>query len=191
MLSKYKDSMNTQSEPVDICGRCAEKFPTCCRIIPGMEASCIPISPEERLRLEPHALEPGVPACVEEPNSESFLRAVHKLFPGRREEIQKLYPSRNTHYRLSVTTDGSCIFLDQNGCVLPVTDRPYYCRLYPFWFIHSKLFTLTSPECLAVNTCSSTSGLLALFKTDPSALRSLHDSLLTAWGLFADEPRPR
>ena len=90
-----------------------------------------------------------------------------------------------------MTADGSCIFLNQNGCVLPVKDRPYYCRLYPFWFIHSKLFMLTSPECLAVNTCSSTSGLLALFKTDPSALRALHDSLLTAWGLFADEPRRR
>ncbi|WP_031387654.1 YkgJ family cysteine cluster protein [Desulfonatronum thiodismutans] len=181
--------MTTQAAPVDICAQCAGQFPTCCRIVPGREASCIPISPEERLRLESHASKPGIPACVEEPNSEGFLRAVHKLFPGRREIIQKLFPSRGTHFRLSVTVDGSCIFLDKNGCVLTVEHRPYYCRLYPFWFIHSQLFTLTSPECLAVNTCSTTSGLLALFKTDTSALRTLHDSLLTAWGLFADEAR--
>lgn len=181
--------MITQAEPDDICARCAEKFPTCCRIVPGTEASCIPISPEERSKLELHASKPGIPACVEESNSEGFLRSVHKLFPGRRDIIQKLFPSRDFHFRLSVTVDGSCIFLDQSGCVLPVEARPYYCRLYPFWFINSKLFTLTSPECLAVNTCSTTSGLLALFKTDPSALRTLHDSLLTAWGLFADEPR--
>ena len=172
-----------------ICVQCAGQFPTCCRIAPGMESTCFPISPEEHARMALHKSESSEPACVEEPNTEIFLRAVHKLFPGRRTEIQRLFPPLDTHYRLSVTADGSCTFLNQNGCVLPMEDRPSYCRLYPFWFINAKLFTLTSPQCLAVKTCSSTSGLLALFNTDPSALRSLYDSMLTAWGLFADEPR--
>lgn len=176
---------------IDICARCAERYPTCCRIVPGMESSCFPISPKERARLEPHAQKMGIPLCIEEPNTQSFLQAMHKLFPGRRDQIRELFPPGHTHNRLPVDSGGSCFFLDRRGCVLPVRDRPYYCRLYPFWFINSMLFTFSSPECLAVNSSSSTTGLCTLFKTDSSSLRDLHDSLSTAWALHTDDPRPR
>lgn len=174
-----------------ICARCAERYPTCCRIEPGTETSCFPISPEEQGRLVPHAAALGVPPCIEEPNSEIFVQAMHKLFPGRREQLRQAFPKDHYHLRLQVSTDGSCLFLGRTGCILPIVDRPYYCRLYPFWFINAVLFTFTSPKCLAMNSSSSTAGLCALFNIDPSALHTLHESLRNAWGLNADEPRPK
>lgn len=174
-----------------VCARCAEQYPTCCRISPGMEASCFPISSEELARLAPHAATLGVPPVVEEPNTETFVQALHKLFPGYCDQLRLAFPLHQLHFRLRVSAGGECLFLGKKGCVLPIPDRPYYCRLYPFWFINSTVFTFTSSQCLAVNNSASTAGLYALFKTDQPTLRILHDSLRIAWGLHTDELRPR
>ncbi|SDB02216.1 hypothetical protein SAMN05660653_00067 [Desulfonatronum thiosulfatophilum] len=154
-----------------------------------MEESCFPVSLEEQARLEPHALLLGTPGHSRTSNTDFFLHGLFRLFPGERQRIQVLFPEGETHRRLALTSDGSCIFLGTEGCILPRTDRPFYCRLYPFWYINAGLFTFSSRQCLAVNRVSSTAGLCALFKTDPSALRALYDTLRTAWGLPTDEQR--
>ncbi|GAB6057654.1 zinc/iron-chelating domain-containing protein [Desulfonatronum parangueonense] len=154
-----------------------------------MVDTCFPISLEEQTRLAPHAQRLGIQGHSWSPNTEFFLHSLHKLFPGERERIQVLFPEGERHCRLAIKNDGSCLFLGTNGCILPRKDRPFYCRLYPFWFINTKLFTFSSRQCLAVNRVSSTTGLCALFKTDPSALRTLYEMLRTSWGLPADEKR--
>ena len=163
--------------------------PTCCWIDPAMEETCFPLSTEEQARLAPHAERLKIQGHSQTPNTELFRRGLHKLFPGERERIQSLFPESSVHRRLALASDGSCAFLGMNGCILPITDRPFYCRLYPFWFINARLFTFSSRRCLAVNRVSTTAGLCALFKTDPSALRSLYLMLRTAWGLPTDEQR--
>lgn len=154
-----------------------------------MVESCFPISRAERKRIAVHAQRLGKPDCIQAPNSEYFLHGLHRLFPGERQRIGDLFPRNGVHYRLALAADGSCVFLGTQGCLLPDSDRPHYCRIYPFWFINTTLFTFSSRQCLAVNRCSSTAELCALFKTDPSGLRSLYDALRHAWGLSPDEPR--
>jgi Fe-S-cluster containining protein len=44
--------------------------------------------------------------------------------------------------------DGSCMFLGERGCVLPLETRPLVCRLYPFEYRESG-FTGVSSRCPA------------------------------------------
>lgn len=173
------------SDP-SICSRCAKLHPTCCRISPGREDFCFPLSPAERRLLEQHhVLENGL-HFAQSDNTPAFLCQLRRLFPRDLSAIKRLFPLHQKHDRLALTIDGACVFLGPSGCSVPVQDRPLYCRIYPFWFVGKRLTGFASPSCLAVQVATSPEGWLSLFNTDQSALWETYLLLRKSWGLDHD-----
>lgn len=167
----------------DICARCAEKYPTCCRISPGQEDSCFPLSRREQERLEQFTGSLPGPAFVQSKNTKPFLRQLHKLFPLDAAALNRLFPLNRMHQRLGVTADGSCVFLGPAGCIVPEDNRPYYCRMHPFWFVGPRLIGFASPSCLALQYHTTPEGLFSLFNTNRPALWDVYSRLRVSWGL--------
>lgn len=167
----------------EICARCAQQSPTCCRIPPGREDTCFPLSAAERKILEAHSPKAPGPSFAQSENSRIFQRELRRLFPRDQGVIARLFPLRHAHDRLALTTEGACVFLGPAGCLLPVEDRPLYCRLYPFWFVGRRLTGFASPTCLAVQSGSAPEDWLPLFDAAPAALWRTYARLRVAWGL--------
>ena len=57
---------------------------------------------------------------------------------------------RNIRYKLK-TIEERCIFLNEDGCELPIGVRPLFCRVYPFWPSQDfkNIYVLPSSDCLA------------------------------------------
>jgi len=81
-------------------------------------------------------------------------------------------------HRLKIFND-KCVFLDLNGCKLPLNSRPVYCRLYPFWFTHDlRLMFIASGKCLAISNALSHENVLAIMGDKKSDLVKLFKRLL-------------
>lgn len=163
-----------------VCGRCAEVGPTCCRLTPGQEELCFPVSDLEKGRILEVAPDAG--GFVLAPNSAAFLDNMMRLFPSERRMVRSLFPERKFHTRLATGRDGSCRFLRQGGCSLPTESRPYYCRLFPFWMSEGRLVTFDCRDCLAQRECKSVGRLLEALNSSTALLRDLHGRLRLAWG---------
>jgi len=171
-----------------VCARCAERWPTCCRLDPGVEEMCFPLSEMEWERILEQMGEQG--SFAQEPNSLPFVENLKRLFPGEKERIDALFPPYATHLRLATRPDGSCVFLGRQGCVLRQEARPYYCRLFPLWVHGSRLTMFEPARCLAVREGRTLRGVLeALGLTDKEA-RALFGRLRLAWGLPPHEGLP-
>jgi Fe-S-cluster containining protein len=170
------------SDPA-ICARCAAKQHTCCHISPGSEENCFPLSLDERERLKPYLPAGTESGAMAYPNTNGFLRLLHRMFPGERQQLQALFPEHQSHHHLALTTDGHCVFLGKQGCMVPRAARPHYCRLYPFWYVHDQLFIFATNSCLAVCQANRPERLCVLLDTNPPALRGHYTALRSAWGL--------
>lgn len=167
----------------NLCARCAEVNPTCCRLKPGEEEHCFPLSEMERDRILDVAGETG--AFVQMQNTSQFTDNIKALFPGDEELVERLFPTteHKVHLRLAITPKGACVFLSPSGCTLPRDTRPYYCRLFPFWVLGEQLVTFEARRCLVSHQARSPrEGLRLVGLTEP-ALRELHGRLRLAWGL--------
>ncbi|WP_018123540.1 zinc/iron-chelating domain-containing protein [Desulfovibrio oxyclinae] len=164
-----------------VCVRCAEHGPTCCRITPGQEEVCFPLSTAEWERIRD--FQPDKGGFVKQANSQAFIDNVKRLFPGEDEAVAELFPERGEHVRLALRSDGSCRFLGSKGCVLPRESRPYYCRLYPFWIAGGEILVFESPTCLARRECRSLNCMMRTLKTNAATVRDLYGRLRLAWGL--------
>jgi len=167
----------------DICVQCGAMHATCCQISPGREESCFPLSLEERRKLERCGVFISGPRFALSSNSKTFLRHLRRLFPQDALALHRLFPLDASHHRLALTPRGHCVFLGATGCMMRMEDRPYYCRLYPFWFIGKRLSGFASSACLAVQCSPSLTGLCSLFNTSESALWDLYTRLRVAWGI--------
>ena len=56
----------------------------------------------------------------------------------------------NVRYKLKIINE-KCIFLNDNGCSLPLNARPLFCRAYPFWLSknYKNIYVFSSTDCLA------------------------------------------
>ncbi|THB70764.1 MAG: zinc/iron-chelating domain-containing protein [Desulfovibrio sp.] len=164
-----------------ICERCAEQGPTCCRLDPGMEEFCFPVSVKEWERILDHAGEKG--SFVQEANSSNFVDNIKRLFPRERELVDKLFPWHKFHLRLATDKQGGCVFLNSEGCTLPREARPYYCRVFPFWVTGNRINVFTPATCLAVKAGKNLRGIRQAMGISEAEIRDLHGRLRMAWGL--------
>lgn len=171
-----------------VCARCAGQGPTCCRLEPGQENLCFPLSKAEWERICDFRGERG--AFVQTPNVEAFRTNMRRLFPKEKDLVDKLFPVHGVHLRLATRDDGSCVFLTSGGCSLPREARPYYCRLFPFWFISGGMTYFTSSHCLAVREQHRLPRLLESLGLSEKTVRELHGRLRLAWGLPPAEGLP-
>lgn len=164
-----------------VCARCARKGPTCCQLEPGNEEFCFPLSEMERDRILQH-LAGDEGAFAQQANTKGFVENLYKLFPGEREAVDRLFPRTKFHIRLAVDQEGRCRLLGSQGCRLPREIRPYYCRLFPFWFA-GGLSVFTSSRCLVQREARTPRRMLALIGETEKRLKELYGRLRLAWGL--------
>ena len=171
-----------------ICAHCATVSPTCCRVAPGREEFCFPLSEIEMDRIRDHVPQRGWFAM--EANTSEFRAHVARLFPGEGQVVEGLFPDRKHHYRLALGRDGACRFLNVRGCVLPQEARPYHCRLYPLWIGDDGPAVLDG-DCLARREARGAGALAEALGTTLAKVRDLHARLRMAWGLAPAKGLPR
>ncbi len=152
-----------------ICLECSRVNPTCCRLNPGMEKSCFPLSLPEIEGIRDYLSSDDF--FVREINDKSFLLKLARMIPESKKIVYELFPLDNFHARLKTNRDGSCCLLAEDGCLLPDDIRPAYCLLYPFWFQNNRLIYLKDPLCIAQNRHNNIRELIRLFRIDPQKLK--------------------
>lgn len=162
-----------------ICLQCSKVNPTCCRLNPGTERFCFPLSSGEITRISGYLGKNNF--FAQEINDKEFIFRLTKLLPLPRKQIFQLFPLDSFHKRLKTDKDGSCLLLRENGCTLPEDIRPAYCRIYPFWFKDSRLTFIKDSHCLAQDHKQSVQGLLKLFKTGHVDLQKYFDAMIESF----------
>lgn len=168
------------SDPT-VCKRCALQGPTCCRLEPGQDEFCFPLSQKEKERIQDFQPDAGGFALQE--NTEGFLVHVQRLFPDEQDFIRELFPPRKFHFRLAVDDKGACRFLGSAGCRIPQELRPYYCRLFPFWVVNGTISVFDAVSCLARREAVHLLRLYDIFGLNAAQVRDLMGRLRLAWGL--------
>jgi len=186
-MSEDKRTNAANGDP-HVCKRCTDRGPTCCRLEPGEEEVCFPLSEMERHRILEHAPDKG--AFVQQHNTAPFVDNVKRLFPKDKKRIEQLFPPHGFHMRLATRPDGSCVFLGSEGCVLPREVRPHYCLIFPVWVMGERLRLFTPPGCLAVEEGRNVADLLEIMDMNQAEVRLLHGRIRMAWGLPPKDDMP-
>ncbi len=171
-----------------VCKRCIDRGPTCCRMKPGEEECCFPLSVIERDRILEAAGDKG--AFEQQVNTQPFVEHLKRLLPRDKESIDQLFPPHGSHLRLATRADGACTFLGPAGCTLPREARPHYCLIFPFWLASDRLTAFSPPRCLAVEEGRNLLRMLDLFGMSEAEVRTLHGRIRLAWGLPPKEGMP-
>ncbi|EPR42839.1 hypothetical protein dsx2_2756 [Desulfovibrio sp. X2] len=172
--------MNTGLGGPEVCARCAALTGSCCKLAPGHEEACFPLSEMEMDRIRDFTGAQGW--FAQEANSEAFLSHMTRLFPGEEECVRMIFHPRKHHFRLATRRDGTCGLLGEDGCTLPEEVRPYYCRLFPLWYSRGRLQALAG-MCLAVRESAGRARLLHSVHLSMERSRDLFARLRLAWGL--------
>ena len=167
----------------DVCSRCAARNRTCCTVSAGDEEFCFPLSVPEMEAIGSAGLG-GEDCFVFVPNTPGFVKQLGLLMPEA--DIDRAFPAQGSHWRLAVSDQGDCVFLGREGCVLPRSVRPVYCRLFPLWVFHGQLTWFTAAECLANRECSSLASMLAAMGTESAEVRALFAEMCSKLGLGPD-----
>ncbi|MCL1939129.1 MAG: zinc/iron-chelating domain-containing protein [Desulfovibrionaceae bacterium] len=178
-----------------LCLACARSGTCCCQTDPDLTHLSFPLSDPEWQRLLPYAnlaaaspdqddvFDQGDAIRAAEPNTPDFIASMRALFPRDKKHIELLFPPEGTHYTLRTRADGSCVFLDKNGCRLPRSARPWYCLLFPAWMVEDSLTLFMSEHCLIAQKAHSPAHGAVLLQQHPARIRELHRSLRLDWGL--------
>ena len=182
LKQRYSPSRVEDFYDPPVCVRCAEKGPTCC--CASSEDIIAPLSDLEVERiLTNFPWAAGHHFLKEIRNSRKFLENIERLFCQSPENIRQIFPPDGTHYQLATDDLGQCAMLGAYGCLLPVSGRPFFCRLYPFWFNGPQPQVFHQAHCLALQECDSVPELCHKLGTDPETLHDLYTYLCRAWGL--------
>ena len=168
------------SNDPSVCARCAAQGETCCRLFPGQEEVCFPLSDFEMEAIRTVWDAKGWFTGQE--NTTAFVSNVCRLFPGEEGLVKKLFLPRRAHFRLATKKDGTCVLLGETGCLLPQEVRPYYCRLFPLWTVGRQIVAL-GPQCLAIREAKTITRLLDSMSMSKAKVFDLHARLRLAWGL--------
>ena len=138
------------------------------------------------------ALESALPAappdqgdsiCMSEINVPEFIGSMHELFPGEKKRVNALFPAKGRHFTLRIRSDGSCIFLGQDGCRLPRPARPWYCRIFPAWVVGQSLTLFLLQDCLISHRAKGPAEGVRMLGTTPARVRGLYARLREDWGM--------
>jgi hypothetical protein len=165
----------------DACARCAQRFGSCCRLEPGQEEYCFPLSAAEHAGMTAAGAKPEHFAAQE--NTAAFVENLCRLFPGEEAALRALFPLGDAHERLAITPAGTCGLLGESGCGLPRAARPLYCLLYPFWIRGGLLMYFEFERCLALLEGCGAGSLMRRLGMVEAGIRTLHNDLRMAWGL--------
>lgn len=184
MILRTLKQDKTSGEP-GVCARCALVSDTCCRLSPGQEEFCFPLSGEESALIA--AADVGVGGVVQERNTEAFVENLCRLFPGERDRVHALFPEGGEHVRLGLDGKGGCSFLGPQGCALPREARPFYCRLFPFWVRTGRIMVFEFKDCLAQRESLGSGDLFRPLGLDRQTARDLYARLRRAWGFATQD----
>ena len=176
----------------NVCLKCSQVGRTCCYCRPGEEEFAPVISESERTQILrfTRCHTPEKDGIVKSANSATFIEKLKQLFPLNLDQLDRLYPPDGWHYRLAIDEQGRCNFLALKGCRLPVDIRPYFCRIYPFWFNGPKLQLFTNGNCEALRTGGNVLKIISSMGTSPMKLRRLYIELSQAWGFYPSKIYP-
>jgi Fe-S-cluster containining protein len=135
--------------------------------------------------VRPAAADAGETPWATRLNTPDFISAMHSLFPKDKTRINQLFPADGEHWSLRLRPDGSCVFLDDDGCRLPRAARPGYCLLFPVWIVGGALTLFVSQECLLARKAGSPARCAGLMGTDRAGLSLIYARLRREWGLDA------
>ncbi len=168
-----------------ICAQCAACGRTCCTLLPGNEELCFPISQAEQEMILDWG---GTEELFDQlPNSPAFRNSLDYLFPEDRVRLRELFPKGGLHKRLGTTFTGECLLLGPQGCRLPRANRPWYCRIFPFWVRFNEVHVIPSPSCPGVRKAPGKEACLELYGLDEADILEIFRQLRLTWGL---EDRP-
>lgn len=152
----------------NICARCHAQGTGCCQLSPEHIPFLFGLMHPEIERIAGvTGMKPEDFTVSDIPPMEFYrhILMLHPLFEATMTTKQRI--------RLRLQ-DNRCVFLGQNGCLLPVEVRPFYCRLYPVWFdMDDKPFLLRSKTCLAQNNAISIYQVIRRLDTTETHLFSL------------------
>lgn len=166
---------NQKSAPDQgVCARCHQAGTGCCSLGKGSTNSMFGLTwGEVEAISQASGLEPGE-FCVQDQAPPEFVAqasAIHPVFSDTMPGAKRI--------RLRVSDAGDCHFLGPRGCALPLEARPFYCRLYPFWFTRDgRLMVLASDTCLAQQYALSWREVLSRLKESEARLRMLFERLV-------------
>lgn len=173
------------ANPMPICASCHGLGRGCCLAPRGPEHMFGLTRGEIAAMAAASGLKPAE-FCVAdrvEPEFLEFLAAINPVFPRTMPGGRRL--------RLLLTDSGACCFLGHEGCRLPVTARPLYCRLYPFALNpHGRLMVLMSQECLAQEGARSWREVLKRLNMTEEGVRELWARLAELAEAHAAGPPP-
>ncbi len=163
--------MNNINPP--ICATCHLRGDGCCRIEPGYESFMFGLLPQEIERI---SLDTGMTSSqftvTDTPRSD-FVKELATWFPPQAEILRE-----GKRVRL-MTDHGTCVFLTDEGCSLSKDARPFYCRMYPFWFDQQGNIHLTrSNTCLAQQGTASIFGVMSKLGVEREELEALWNQYL-------------
>ena len=121
--------------------------------------------------------------CVSEMNVPEFINSMHELFPGDKKRVNALFPPKGRHFTLRIRTDGSCIFLGEDGCRLPRPVRPWYCRIFPAWVVGESLTLFLLQDCLISHRARGPMDGVRMLGATPAHIRTLYARLRKDWGI--------
>ncbi|MFV0423601.1 MAG: YkgJ family cysteine cluster protein [Oleidesulfovibrio sp.] len=153
---------------------------------PGNEELCFPLSPSEWKRIVDHCNDQG--GFATQRNTQPFIDCMKRLFPADSARLEEVFPPHGDHLRLASDETGRCLFLTHSGCRLPREARPWYCRLFPFWFMPNGMLTMFTPdECLVYLESSSIREAMETMGVTENELRLIFGRLRLAWGLDPEQ----
>ncbi|RQD63160.1 MAG: zinc/iron-chelating domain-containing protein [Desulfonatronovibrio sp. MSAO_Bac4] len=156
--------------------QCSKVNPTCCKLNPGTEKFCFPLSSGEIIKISEYLERNDF--FTQEINDKEFIFRLTRLLPLPRKQVFQLFPLDRFHKRLKTDKGGRCILLRENGCMLPENIRPAYCRIYPFWFKDNRMTFIKDSQCLAQDNNQSVKELLKLFRTNYVDLQNHFDAMI-------------
>lgn len=163
----------THTEPSDLCARCHTQGSGCCRLGGFNEDQMFPLTLGEiEAMAQASGLDPEQFTVADRPPRQ-FLEMAAALHP-----VLITAMPRGERLRLRIQPGGECFFLGPQGCALPYQARPFYCRLYPFFFtMDERLMVLQAEHCLAQRGARSWREVLSRLGQKEAHLRELFAQL--------------
>ncbi|MDK2921091.1 MAG: hypothetical protein PWR24_648 [Desulfonauticus sp.] len=151
-----------------ICKKCSQLYPTCCTLNDEQNI----IFPLSNLEIEQIKKETKEEFFFLEKVTTEFLNNLKKIFPEDK-KIFSFFKEKKSYFRLNIVNK-KCIFLTSKGCSLKVKNRPFFCRIYPFWVINRKIVFFKDNNCFAQKKSNQVKELLKIFDYEPEYIFQLY-----------------